>query len=76
MTLRYETQHDSLKRISVNITQEAKEFLDLIAHQDAANNLSEAVMWCIDCCMRIENLYGIDACYIAFNDIRKEENKP
>lgn len=38
-------------------------------------NLSEAVQWCITSCMRQEKLYGIDACFISFNDIRKPENK-
>jgi len=66
-----------LKRITVNITQEQKDFLtDEIIFEDAAKNLSEAVQWCIDSCMRIEKLYGIDACYIAFNDIRLKENQP
>jgi len=41
-----------------------------------AANQSEAVQWCIDSRMRIEKLYGIDACYIAFNDIRLKENQP
>lgn len=48
----------------------------LIQHEDAAFNQSQAVQWCIDACMKIEKLYGIDACYISFNDIRLKENQP
>lgn len=64
------------KRITVNITDEQHQFLALIMHQNAANNQSEAVQWCIDSCMRIEKNYNedgpLDACYIAFHDIRKK----
>lgn len=68
---------EQLKKITVKITEEQKSFLtDEIIFEDAANNLSEAVQWCIDACIRIEKLYGIDACYIAFNDIRLKENQP
>lgn len=66
-----------MKKITVNITQEQKDFLtDQVIFEDAATNLSEAVQWCIDSCMRIEKLYGIDACYVAFNDIRLKKNQP
>lgn len=67
--------------ISAYVTKEQKAFLDRIVHEDAAysiggntGNLGNAVQWCIDACMRIEKLYGIDACYISFNDIRLKEN--
>lgn len=69
--------------ISAFITKEQRDFLDLIVHEDAAHsiggkngNTGNAVQWCIDACMRIEKLYGIDACYISFNDIRLPENQP
>lgn len=65
-----------MAKITVDIPDESKDFLKLVIHQDAARNLSEAVQWCIDSCIRIERLYGIDACYIAFNDIRLKENQP
>lgn len=66
-----------LKGMSIVVTAEQKDFLtNRIIHEDAAHNLSEAVQWCIDSCMRIEEKYGIDACYIAFNDIRLKENQP
>lgn len=65
-----------MKNINVKITDEQKVFLETIIHQDAAANLSEAVQWCIDSCMRIETNYNedgpLDACYVAFHDIRKE----
>lgn len=59
-------------RINIEISQDHKDFLGLIQHEDAAKNQSEAVGWCIDACQRIEKLYGIDACYVSFHDIRKE----
>lgn len=64
-------------KITVDIPEDHKQFLEMIKHQDAAANLSEAVQWCIDSCMRIEKNYGdegghYDACYVAFHDIRKE----
>lgn len=66
----------NLKRISVSVPEVQKNFLETIIHEDAGKNLSEAVQWCIDSCMRIEKLYGIDACYVAFHDIRLPENDP
>ena len=63
-------------RITVGLTPEERDFLNLLQHEDAAANLSQAVAWCIDSCMKIEKLYGIDACYVAYNDIRKPENDP
>ena len=65
-----------LKAIKVKITKKQHEFLNLIQHEDAANNLSQSIQWCIDSCMKIEKLYGIDASYIAHNDIRVKENQP
>lgn len=66
-----------MKRMSIRVTEEQKDFLtNEIIFEDAATNLSEAVQWCIDACIRIEKLYGIDACYIAFNDIRLRKNQP
>lgn len=62
------------KRITVTITQDQKDFLDRIQHEDAATNQSKSVQWCIDACMKIEKLYGIDACFISYNDIRLPEN--
>lgn len=64
------------KRITVKITHEQHEFLKLIQHEGAAFNQSQAIQWCIDACMKIEKLYGTDACYIAYNDIRLKENQP
>ncbi len=64
------------KKITVTITKEQKDFLGLIQHEDAADNQSQAVQWCIDACIKIEKLYGIDACYISFNDMRLKENQP
>jgi len=61
--------------MNIKISEEHKEFLDLIQHEDAAKNYSEAVAWCIDACIRIEKLYGEDACSIAWHDIRLPENK-
>jgi hypothetical protein len=63
-------------RITVGLTPDERDFLDLLQHEDAAANLSQAVSWCIDSCMKIEKLYGIDACFIAYNDIRLKENDP
>lgn len=66
-----------LTKICVNITNEQKSFLtDKVIFEDAATNLSEAVQWCIDACIKIEKLYGIDACYIAYTDIRIKDNQP
>lgn len=65
-----------MPKITVEITQEQKDFLGLIQHEDAAANQSQAISWCIDSCMKIEKLYGIDACYVAHNDIRLKENQP
>ena len=66
-----------IKKITVNITEDQNSFLtDKVIFDDAAMNLSEAVQWCIDSCMKIEELYGIDACYVAFNDIRIKKNQP
>lgn len=64
-----------MKQIKVKITEEQRRFLDLLQHEDAAKNLSESIGWCIDACMKIEKLYGIDACYVAYNDIRLKENQ-
>ena len=65
------------KRIIVTITDEQAKFLDLIMHEDAAQNQSEAVQWCIGACMMIEENYKdkdgckqFDACFIAHYDIR------
>ena len=64
-------------RITVTIPREQKEFLtDTLMFEDAGKNLSECVQWCIDACIRMEKLYGIDACYISFHDIRKPEHDP
>lgn len=65
-----------MPKITVDVPDESKDFLKRVIHEDAARNLSEAVQWCIDSCIRIEMLYGIDACYVAFNDIRLKENQP
>lgn len=65
-----------MPKITVEIPDKQKDFLKRIIHEDAAVNLSDAIQWCIDSCMRIEKLYGIDACYIGFNDIRLKENQP
>lgn len=65
-----------MPKITVEILDKQKDFLKRIIHEDAADNLSDAVQWCIDSCMRIEKLYGIDACFIGFNDIRLKENQP
>ena len=65
-----------MKKITVEITKEQHEFLALIQHEDAAKNQSQSIQWCIDACMKIEKMYGIDACYIAYNDIRLKENQP
>jgi len=64
-----------MPKITVEITEEQKSFLELLKHEDVGTNQSHGVQWCIDACMRIEKLYGIDACYIAYNDIRLTENK-
>lgn len=64
-------------KITVKITEGQKSFLsDFIMFEDAAKNQSEAIQWCIHACMRIEKLYGIDACYVAMNDIRLKKNQP
>lgn len=62
--------------ITVGLTNEHREFLDLLKHEDAAETLADAIHWCIDVCMKIEKLYGIDACYVAYNDIRLKKNQP
>lgn len=65
------------KRMSIEVTEEQKSFLtDKVIFEDAATTLSEAVQWCIDACMKIEKLYGIDACYVGYNDIRIKKNQP
>ena len=68
---------------NVFVTEKQKDFLDLIIHTDAANSiggekgeLGNSVQWCIDACMKIEETYGIDACYVGFNDVRIHENNP
>jgi len=65
----------------IYITEKQKEFLEKIIHEDAANSiggekgeLGNSVQWCIDACMKIEERYGVDACYVAHNDIRIELN--
>jgi len=63
-------------KITVEINQVQKDFLALIQHEDAAKNQSQAIQWCIDNCMKIEERYGADACYVAHNDIRLKENQP
>ena len=62
--------------INVNISKERLDFLNLVIHEDAVQNLSGAVNWCIDACQRIEKKYRVDACYVAWNDIRLPENNP
>lgn len=65
----------------VHVTAEQRDFLNLIIHTDAASSLGgrsgvgNAIQWCIDACMKIEKLYGIDACFVANNDIRLPENQ-
>jgi hypothetical protein len=66
----------TIPKITVNITKSQKEFLALLQHEDAAANQSQAVQWCIDACMEIEKRYGVDACFVAYNDIRLKENQP
>ena len=65
-----------IKKITVEITQDQYEFLQVLKHEDAATNQSQAVQWCIDACMEIEKKYRVDACFIAYNDIRLKENQP
>lgn len=65
-----------MPKITVEITEDQKKFLALLLHEDVGTNQSHAVQWCIDSCMKIETLYGIDACYVSMNDIRKPENDP
>lgn len=67
-----------MKLSNVHVTKEQKEFLDRIIFEDAANSiggekgeLGNAVQWCIDACIVIEKMYGIDACFVGLNDIRK-----
>lgn len=69
--------------INVYVTDKQKDFLELIIHGDAANSiggkageLGNSVQWCIDACMKIEEKYSIDACYVSMNDIRLPENDP
>lgn len=67
-----------MKRITVTITDAQHELLKNIMDQDAASNQSEAVQWALDCCRRIEKNYDeqgpLDACYVAFHDIRDTEH--
>jgi hypothetical protein len=70
-------------KVVAEVTKEQKDFLDLIVHTDAANSiggakgeLGNAVQWCIDACMKIEERYGIDACYVGHYDIRLPEHDP
>lgn len=64
----------------INVTDEQLEFLKLLIHEDAASSIGgtsapgNSIQWCIDACMKIEKLYGIDACYVAYNDVRLPEN--
>jgi len=74
---------DKKIKIGAHITQKQKDFLEKIIFEDAANSiggakgeLGNAFQWCIDACMKIEETYGIDACYVAYNDIRLKENQP
>jgi hypothetical protein len=67
-------------KVTAEITANQKQFLERIIFEDAASSLGgkgelgNSVQWCIDACIRIERLYGIDACHIAHNDIRVPEN--
>jgi len=61
-------------KITACITKEQKDFLEQIIFEDAANSIGGAkgelcnsIQWCIDACMKIEKMYGIDACYVAHN---------
>lgn len=58
-----------MKKITVSIKDEQKDFLGLIEHEDAATNQSTAVQWCIDSCMKIEERYKVDACFVGYNNI-------
>lgn len=49
-----------MAKLTVNIPEGQKSFLtDYVIFEDAAKNLSEAVGWCIDSCMKIEKRYTI-----------------
>jgi hypothetical protein len=70
-----------MKLSNVHVTKEQKEFLDRIIFEDAASSiggengeLGNAVQWCIDACIAIEKMYGIDACFVGFNDIRNVDS--
>lgn len=70
----YLSENQLIMWINVNISKERLDFLNLVIHEDAAQNISGAVNWCIDACQRIEKRYGVDACYVGWNDIRLAEN--
>lgn len=66
-----------MSKINVYVTKEQKDFLELIVHTDAASSiggekgeLGNSFQWCIDACIAIEKMYGIDACFVGMNDIR------
>jgi hypothetical protein len=68
-------------RVTAEITEEQKEFLEILIHEDAASTIGgrtepgNAIQWCIDACMKIERRYGVDACFVGWNDIRLAENQ-
>lgn len=61
-----------MKTFNVSVSDEQYEFLEKIVFEDAASSiggakgeLGNSVQWCIDACMRIEERFKIDACYIS-----------
>jgi hypothetical protein len=66
----------STKHVTIKVTEEQEQFLNLIMYGDAATSKAGAVIWCIDSCMKIEETYNVDACYVGYNDIRLPENNP
>lgn len=66
-------------KIVIHLKNEDKGFLDEVIGgfcDETAESYTGAVEWLIDSCRKIESTYGVDACYVGYNDIRKPENDP
>jgi len=55
--------------IGIDLKQRQQSFLNDIIHEDAASDAADAIKWCIEACMKIEDEHGVDACGVGFHGL-------
>lgn len=65
------TQIAEMTRVTVSLDDDDMAYLELLVDQEAANDLSEAISYCVKSCVGVEKVYGTDAYDLSDNDIRK-----